>query len=109
MNGAKVLKDVSEFSKQNLPRLAQQQLGPVGKVSGKEVRGGGGRAVVGFCLSIKAAVNGWEVERVLGGACHLSGPVGSVEIAEVQFTSNRKNPVNIQLFNNPECAAHGAF
>lgn len=47
--------------------------------------------------------------RALGGACHLSGPVGSVEIAEVPFTSNRKNPVNIQLFNNPECAAHGAF
>lgn len=34
--GAKVLKDVSEFSKQNLPRLAQQQLGPVGKVSSSE-------------------------------------------------------------------------
>lgn len=69
--GAKVLKDVSEFSKQNLPRLAQQQLGPVGKVSSEELRrreveGGGKRkkkkkAVVGFCLSIKAAVNGWEV------------------------------------------------
>lgn len=40
MNGAKVLKDVSEFSKQNLHRLARQQLGPVGKVSGEEVRGG---------------------------------------------------------------------
>lgn len=47
--------------------------------------------------------------RAPAGACHLSGPVGSVEIAEVPFTSNRKNPVNIQLFNNPECAAHGAF
>lgn len=33
MNGAKVLKDISEFSKQNPPWLAQQQLGPVGKVS----------------------------------------------------------------------------
>lgn len=66
-----MLKDVSEFSKQNLPRLAQQQLGPVGKVSSseelrrREVGRGGVRekkkAVVGFCLSIKAAVNGWEV------------------------------------------------
>lgn len=62
MNEAKVLKDVSEFSKQNLPRLAQQQLGPVGKVSGEEVRGRKKRVVVGFCLSIKAAVNGWEVQ-----------------------------------------------
>lgn len=62
MNGARVLKDVSEFSKQNLPRLAQQQLGPLGKVSSKEVRGGEKRAVIGFCLSIKAAANGWEVE-----------------------------------------------
>lgn len=41
MNGAKVLKDVSEFSKQNILRLAQQQqLGPVGKVGC--VGGGGG-------------------------------------------------------------------
>lgn len=47
--------------------------------------------------------------RVPGCACHLSGPVGSVEIAEVLFTSNRKNPVNIHLFNNPECAARSAF
>lgn len=54
-------------------------------------------------------MNGWEVERALGCACHRSGPDGSVEIAEVPFTSNRKNPVNIRLFNNPECAAQRAF
>lgn len=54
MNGAKVLKDVSEFSKQNLPRLAQQQPGPVGKVSSEGGERGVGRKekkkrdVVGF-------------------------------------------------------------
>lgn len=70
MNGAKVVKDVSEFSKQNLCRLAQQQLGPVGKVSSVEMGGGcyKKRTVVGFRLSIKAAVNGWEVESVLSAA-----------------------------------------
>lgn len=108
MNGAKVLKDVSEFSKQNLPRLAQQQLGPVGKVSDEEVGGGGGSRCRVFACQLRRP---WMAGRwrTLGGASHLSGPVGCAEIGEVPFTSNRKNPVNIQLFNNPECAAHGAF
>lgn len=79
------------------------------KLAARRWAGGKKRSVVGFCLSIKAAVNGWEVERALGCACHRSGPDGSVEIAEVPFTSNRKNPVNIRLFNNPECAAQRAF
>lgn len=61
---------------------------------------------VGGCLSIKAAVNGWEVE-MFGSVRHSFCLIGSADtdIAEVPFTSNRKDPVNIQLFNNPECAA----
>lgn len=37
------------------------------------------------------------------------GPTGSTEIAEVPFTLNCRDPVNIHLFNNPESAARRAF
>lgn len=53
------------------------------------------------CLSIKCTANGW------GGG--LFGPTGLAEIAEVPFTLNCRDPVNIHLFNNPECAARRAF
>lgn len=39
----------------------------------------------------------------------LFGPTGLAEIAEVPFTLNCRDPVNIHLFNNPECAARRAF
>lgn len=61
-------------------------------------------------VPVKAAVNGWEV-KMFTSVRHSSCLIGSADtdIAEVPFTSNRKDPVNIQLFNNPECAAQWAF
>lgn len=58
------------------------------------------------CLSIKCTVNALGG---LGGGGLSFGPTGSVEIAEVPFTLNCRDPVNIHLFNNPECAARRTF
>lgn len=82
------------------------EVGWGGAVKGR-VGGWGDEPFYGFACQLRLL---WMARRwrAPGCACHLLGPVGSVEIAEVPFTSNRKTTVNIHLFNNPACA-HGGF
>lgn len=71
---------------------------------GKSCRNEGGDG----CLSIKCTVNGWGWACVwVGGSAF--GPTRLAQIAKVLFTLNCRDPVNIHVFNNPECAARHAF